>query len=887
MYQAECDLPERGFWFRPTLFTNVSQSHRIAREEIFGPVLSILTFRTPAEAVEKANNTPYGLSAGIWTEKGSRILWMAERLEAGVVWANTFNRFDPASPFGGYKESGFGREGGRHGLEPYLELEAGTGPRRDEHPPPGQADREALHRRGVPAERVRPLVRGVCHDGRALGWAARASRKDLRDAVRAARSRAARVGRARPRTTAAQILYRVAELMEGRRGAVRVRARRRRRGGSVARRERLDRPLGLVRGMGRQDRAGPRRHEPRRGPVLQLHGPRAHAASSGSWRRTTRRCSGSCRGSRRRSSRGNTAVVLASETHPMPAVTLAEVLATSDVPGGVVNLLTGFTSELVPWLAGHMDVNAIDVTGVPEELTAQVEELAAENVKRVHRGPDGRPVLDDGTEPVRGHGVDGVQDRLAPDGRLREGIGTTRTREDAPVLRGCHHPAHGLRIVRRARAGRVCARGGRLGGSSRGVRGGARRAGRSDRAGRSRARAVVAAATPTARSSIGSGRIVQYKETDPVRRRDGSRSGSHVNICRCTATKRRRTGGSRGPSGLLGCRGARSVAGSSSPEAERADDPAEAIAAPAMPPWSSDRAAGNADLEVAALAELGLGGDPVGPCCRGAGPPRRGDGRSDRGRGQTCSRPSPRPAAASSRRASCGDAGRIEQWGEDRRAVRATAQRPSAPRVLPDLQRGDARGDRPSGGRRARAAGLDRVAPRRRTPFPMRRIRRSSSPRSACCRVGSRRPRRSWKVARRLPEATMPTADLDLARGEPALASARLLRRLNAVGREGMLGAPLLARLVEAQLAGGDLEAASASVADVSAAAEDSGHPMIAAYARLAEGRLAEARREPADAAFQRAADLFGKLELPLETARAQLAFAEAIRVERARGGAR
>ena len=123
IYQPACVLPERGFWFRPTLFTGVSQSHRIAREEIFGPVLSILTFRTPQEAVEKANNTPFGLSAGVWTEKGSRILWMAERLRAGVVWANTFNRFDPSSPFGGYKESGFGREGGLHGLEPYLELE--------------------------------------------------------------------------------------------------------------------------------------------------------------------------------------------------------------------------------------------------------------------------------------------------------------------------------------------------------------------------------------------------------------------------------------------------------------------------------------------------------------------------------------------------------------------------------------------------------------------------------------------------------------------------------------------------------------------------------------------------------------------------------------------
>ncbi|HTU07452.1 MAG TPA: aldehyde dehydrogenase family protein, partial [Trebonia sp.] len=121
-WSAPCPLPDRGFWFPPTVFTEVSQAHRIAREEIFGPVLSVLTFRTPAEAVEKANNTPYGLSAGIWTEKGSLILWMASRLRAGVVWANTFNRFDPASPFGGYKESGFGREGGRHGLEAYLDV---------------------------------------------------------------------------------------------------------------------------------------------------------------------------------------------------------------------------------------------------------------------------------------------------------------------------------------------------------------------------------------------------------------------------------------------------------------------------------------------------------------------------------------------------------------------------------------------------------------------------------------------------------------------------------------------------------------------------------------------------------------------------------------------
>jgi aldehyde dehydrogenase (NAD+) len=123
IYQPPCRLPEKGYWFVPTVFTNVAQSYRIAQEEIFGPVLSVLTFRTPDEAVEKANNTPYGLSAGVWTEKGSRILAMAQKLRAGVIWANTYNRFDPASPFGGYRESGFGREGGRHGLEPYLEFD--------------------------------------------------------------------------------------------------------------------------------------------------------------------------------------------------------------------------------------------------------------------------------------------------------------------------------------------------------------------------------------------------------------------------------------------------------------------------------------------------------------------------------------------------------------------------------------------------------------------------------------------------------------------------------------------------------------------------------------------------------------------------------------------
>ena len=212
IFQPDCVLPDKGFFFRPTLFTGVSQSHRIAQEEIFGPVLSVLTFRTPEEAIEKANNTPYGLSAGVWTEKGSRIFKMVGAMRAGVVWANTFNRFDPTSPFGGYKESGYGREGGMHGLGAYLDLspngtqrpmidtaetkqygeEAADGhprhPHQDRHPLPAAIgpgaprrpapgdhqrrrrrrraaqrpeDLQAVHRRRIPAHRVGPRLRGL------------------------------------------------------------------------------------------------------------------------------------------------------------------------------------------------------------------------------------------------------------------------------------------------------------------------------------------------------------------------------------------------------------------------------------------------------------------------------------------------------------------------------------------------------------------------------------------------------------------------------------------------------------------------------------------------------------------------------------------------------
>jgi aldehyde dehydrogenase (NAD+) len=123
MFQVPCALPQKGYWCRPTLFLNVSQSHRVVQEEIFGPVLAVQTFRTVDEVVEKANNTPYGLSGGVWTDKGSKIFKVSSQLRAGVIWANTYNKFDPTSPFGGYKESGIGREGGLHGLEAYVEIQ--------------------------------------------------------------------------------------------------------------------------------------------------------------------------------------------------------------------------------------------------------------------------------------------------------------------------------------------------------------------------------------------------------------------------------------------------------------------------------------------------------------------------------------------------------------------------------------------------------------------------------------------------------------------------------------------------------------------------------------------------------------------------------------------
>jgi aldehyde dehydrogenase (NAD+) len=397
LYQAPCELPERGFWYPPTLFTGVSQSHRIAQEEIFGPVLSVMTFRTPEEAVAKANNTPYGLSAGVWTEVGARILWLADRMKAGVVWANTFNRFDPASPFGGFKESGWGREGGRQGLEPYVQLVApqsqpSPSAPAPETPPPTETDHRVAVRKtyklfiagGFPRSESNRSYVVHSHDGARLANAARASRKDVRDAVVAAR-RALPQWSAFTAYTRGQVLYRVAEMMESRR--LELVAEVARAEGSTGAATQVDGAVDVwVFYAGLADKLAQISGglNPVAGPYFNLSvpEPRGVAAIVAPARPSLL---GLCARIAPALCGGNTVVLLASEVHPLPALALAECLATSDLPAGAANLLTGMASELVGVLASHGDVDALDVTGVGAHDLGAVEEAAAGNVKCVVR----------------------------------------------------------------------------------------------------------------------------------------------------------------------------------------------------------------------------------------------------------------------------------------------------------------------------------------------------------------------------------------------------------------------------------------------------------------------------------------------------------------------
>ena len=352
-------------------------------------MLSVLTFRTPSEAVEKANNTPYGLSAGVWTDKGSLILWMTSRLRAGVVWANTFNKFDPASPFGGYKESGYGREGGRHGLGGLPRCLTSPPRRRQKSPPARLAVRKTykLYIGGAfPRSESGRSYPVTDHKDGFLANAALASRKDARDAVTAARKALAGWSGATAYNRG-QVLYRVAELLEGRRAQFAAEVRAAEGLGARAAEAVVDAVIDRwVWYAGWADKIAQVRGaaNPVAGPYYNFSLPEPTGVAA-----VLAPGDSSLLGFVSVIApavvSGNTVVALASESRPLPAVTLSEVLATSDVPGGVINILTGRTVEIAPWLASHMDVNAIDLTGADDSLADELAVAAADNLKRVIR----------------------------------------------------------------------------------------------------------------------------------------------------------------------------------------------------------------------------------------------------------------------------------------------------------------------------------------------------------------------------------------------------------------------------------------------------------------------------------------------------------------------
>jgi acyl-CoA reductase-like NAD-dependent aldehyde dehydrogenase len=390
-WDSGCPLPDTGFWFRPTVFTGRRAGHRIAQEEIFGPVLSVLTFRTPGEAVAKANNTPYGLSAGVWTEKGSRILWMADQLRAGVVWANTFNQFDPTSPFGGFKESGYGREGGRHGLAAYVttggvRMSRGRGPQ----------DLQALCRRRLPPQRVRPVV---CRPRRRPGaqqpGPAFLANAAARPPARTPATRSSLPARRQPGWAGAtaynrgQVLYRVAEVMQGR-APIRRRGRAaegltRARGGSLVDAA-IDRWVWYA---GWSDKLAQVLGglNPVAGPFFDISAPgahrgRGHPCATGKFaaRAGQRRGPGHRVGQHR--------VVVASQERPVPAVTLAESSPPPTSPGG-----SSISSPATPpkWRPGWPRTATSTRSTSPGSRTptgvvwGDLEAAAAENLKRVLR----------------------------------------------------------------------------------------------------------------------------------------------------------------------------------------------------------------------------------------------------------------------------------------------------------------------------------------------------------------------------------------------------------------------------------------------------------------------------------------------------------------------
>ena len=402
-----CTLPERGYWFPPTLFTDVAPVNRIAVEEIFGPVVSVMTFRTQAEAIEKANATAYGLAAGVWTDKGSRALAVARGLKAGTIWQNTYNQFDPTSPFGGYKESGFGREGGAAGLRPYVRIS------RD--PAAGRQDVQAVRRGRVRAQRVRPPRVG------------RRPRRQPR------RQRAARDAQGRPRRGAGRPerfaglagpdrLQPRADPVPLRRGA---RVARRRAGGRDARLRGLDARAEIeaavdhaVHYAGWTDKlhAVLGAVNPVAAPHFNFTMPEPTGVV-GVMAPDEPDVLGLVAEILPPLAAGNVVVAVVSERWPLLPLHLGEVLGVADVPAGVVNLLSGLRSELVKPLAGHRDVDAIvDPAGDPEVTRAggrQRHARVARLGRRLRRRAARRAVAD--------RAVRRAQDRLAPGRHLNRG----------------------------------------------------------------------------------------------------------------------------------------------------------------------------------------------------------------------------------------------------------------------------------------------------------------------------------------------------------------------------------------------------------------------------------------------------------------------------------
>ena len=411
MWQPSWAVPSQGCFYPPTLFTGVSPAARIVQEEIFGPVLVSMTFRTPSEAVELANNTPYGLASSVWTENINLALDIAPKIKSGIVWVNSTNLFDAAAGFGGYKESGFGREGGREGMYEYLTPAWKKGAAVVAEPPAITAiAAESTSGSGVPAidrtakffiggKQARPdggytlTVRGP--DGRAVGEVGDGNRKDLRNAVTAA---LAAKGWARASGhNRAQILYYIAENLSARSSefAARIDAMTGS-GGAVEVEQSIARLFTYAAWADKYD--GAVHSTPLRGVTLAMNEPLGVLALACP---TAHPLLGFISLVAPAIAMGNTAVVIPSERHPLTATDIYQVLETSDLPAGVVNIVTGARDGLVKTLAEHDEVDGIWYFG-PQAGAAAVERASADNMKRTWCDWTQR----DWTNPAQGEGAE-------------------------------------------------------------------------------------------------------------------------------------------------------------------------------------------------------------------------------------------------------------------------------------------------------------------------------------------------------------------------------------------------------------------------------------------------------------------------------------------------